>query len=103
MPLRPHPPSTCRSLAVAALLTCVTGIASGVFPALRASADVAFDALREGVRGGGGRGAAPPFGAGRRSRSRRVSRCSLWAGLLLMRAATGSDGYGPGFPVPRAC
>lgn len=55
LPIAETPGVDLRILLFAALLTGVTGIGFGVFPALRASRATAFDALREGVRGGGGR------------------------------------------------
>ena len=53
LPIAATPGVDLRILLFAAVLTGVTGIGFGVFPALRASRTVAFDALREGVRGGG--------------------------------------------------
>ncbi|HEY4320062.1 MAG TPA: ABC transporter permease [Gemmatimonadales bacterium] len=44
-----------RVLAVAALLTVLTGVGFGVLPAIRAGGGSSFDGLRDGARGGGGR------------------------------------------------
>ncbi len=55
LPLAQTPAVDIRILLFAALLTGATGIAFGVFPALRASHVTDVGALREGARGGGGR------------------------------------------------
>ena len=44
-----------RVLLFAALLTALTGLGFGVWPALRAGRDSGFDGLREGAQGGAGR------------------------------------------------
>ena len=95
MPLTDTPSVDVPALVVAACLTLVTGIAFGVLPALRSSSTSSFDALREGVRGGGLRGV--------RTRSAlvviEVAACVVllvWAGLL-MRALHRLDSLDPGF------
>jgi predicted permease len=95
MPLTDTPSVDLPALVVAACLTLVTGIAFGVLPALRSSSTSSFDALREGVRGGGLRGV--------RTRSAlvviEVAACVVllvWAGLL-MRALHRLDSLDPGF------
>ncbi len=95
MPLTDTPSVDVPALLVAACLTLVTGIAFGVLPALRSSSTSSFDALREGVRGGGLRGV--------RTRSAlvviEVAACVVllvWAGLL-MRALHRLDSLDPGF------
>jgi putative ABC transport system permease protein len=95
MPLTDTPSVDLPALLVAAGLTLVTGIAFGVLPALRSSSTSTFDALREGVRGGGLRGV--------RTRSAlvvvEVAACVVllvWAGLL-MRALHRLDSLDPGF------
>jgi len=95
MPLTDTPSVDVPALVVAACLTLLTGIAFGVLPALRSSSTSSFDALREGVRGGGLRGV--------RTRSAlvvvEVAACVVllvWAGLL-MRALHRLDSLDPGF------
>jgi len=95
MPLTDTPSVDLPALLVAACLTVVTGLAFGVLPALRSSSTASFDALREGVRGGGLRGV--------RTRSVlvvvEVAACVVllvWAGLL-MRALHRLDSLDPGF------
>ena len=44
-----------RVLLFAALLTALTGLAFGVWPAVRAGRDTGFEGLRDGARGGSGR------------------------------------------------
>jgi len=95
MPLTDTPSVDLPALVVAACLTLVTGILFGVLPALRSSSTSSFDALREGVRGGGLRGV--------RTRSAlvviEVAACVVllvWAGLL-MRALHRLDSLDPGF------
>ena len=95
MPLSSAPAVDFAALAVAAVLTILTGIGFGVVPAIRSSSTGSFDALREGVRGGGLRGV--------RMRSALVivevaSSVVLlvWAGLL-MRALHRLDSTDPGF------
>lgn len=55
LPISGTPSVDIQVLLFAALITAVTGIGFGVFPALRASKSTRFDSLREGVRAGGGR------------------------------------------------
>ncbi|HXD24238.1 MAG TPA: FtsX-like permease family protein, partial [Gemmatimonadaceae bacterium] len=55
LPLADAPTVDLRVLVAAGLMTALTGIAFGVFPALRASAKADLSALREGSRSGGGR------------------------------------------------
>ena len=55
LPLADSPTVDVRVLAVAAVVSCLTGIAFGVVPALRASGSGELAALREGARSGGGR------------------------------------------------
>ena len=92
---RPRRPSICQALAVAAVLTLLTGIGFGVVPAMRSSATGTFDALREGSRGGV---------RGLRMRSVLVVVevaasvvLLVWAGLLL-RALDRIDAHGSGLP-----
>jgi putative ABC transport system permease protein len=56
LPISEVPPLDARMLAGAAVLTLVTGIAFGVLPALRISRTADAAALKEGARGGTGRG-----------------------------------------------
>jgi predicted permease len=95
MPLTDTPSVDVPALVVAACLTLLTGLVFGVLPALRSSSTSSFDALREGVRGGGLRGV--------RTRSAlvivEVAACVVllvWAGLL-MRALHRLDSLEPGF------
>lgn len=55
LPIAGTPSVDLRVLLFAALLTGITGIGFGVFPALRASRTTGFEALRDGARAGGGR------------------------------------------------
>jgi putative ABC transport system permease protein len=55
LPIAGTPSVDLRVLLFAALVTGLTGIGFGVFPALRASRSTRFEALREGARAGGGR------------------------------------------------
>lgn len=55
LPLADTPSVDLRVLMVAALVSALTGIGFGVFPALRASGKGDLSALREGSRSGGGR------------------------------------------------
>ncbi len=55
LPIAEAPSLDLRLLSFAAALTGWTGIAFGVFPALRVCRDAAADGLREGAREGGGR------------------------------------------------
>jgi predicted permease len=56
LPISAEPAFDLRLLGSAALLTCLTGIAFGVFPALRACNGASVSGLQEGSRGGlGGR------------------------------------------------
>jgi putative ABC transport system permease protein len=55
LPIAEVPSVDVRVLAFAALITLVTGIGFGVFPALRSCRGDNSDALREGSRAGGGR------------------------------------------------
>ena len=94
MPIPAAPSVDLQALAVAAVLTLVTGIGFGVVPAMRSSARDRFDALREGSRGGV---------RGIRVRSVLVAvevaasvALLVWAGLLL-RALDRIDGTDPGF------
>lgn len=95
MPIPNTPSVDLQALAVAGLLTLVTGIGFGVIPAIRSSATTDFTALREGIRGGGLRGV--------RIRSVLVVievmasvALLIWAGLL-MRALHRLDATDPGF------
>jgi predicted permease len=56
LPIAELPPVDLRMLSVAAALTIATGIAFGVVPALRVSRKADMSALKEGARGGTGRG-----------------------------------------------
>ena len=95
LPIAQTPSVDIRILLFAALLTAVTGIGFGVFPALRASHVTDVGALREGVRGGGGR----------KARLRAVlvvaevmaSVVLLVSAGLLMRALWRIQGTDPGF------
>jgi predicted permease len=55
LPIAESPSVDLRVLAVAGIATVLTGLAFGVFPAMRASAGGAMTALRDGSRSGGGR------------------------------------------------
>ena len=55
LPIAQSPSIDLRVLIFAALLSGMTGIGFGVFPALRATRQCNFTALREGARAGGGR------------------------------------------------
>ncbi|MEJ7813516.1 MAG: ADOP family duplicated permease, partial [Gemmatimonadaceae bacterium] len=55
LPTAEQPSVDLRVLLVAAVLVTLTGLAFGVGPAVRAGRSRALDALREGVRAGGGR------------------------------------------------
>src|SRR5688572_20233151 len=55
LPIASQPAIDLRVLTIAALCTGLTAIGFGIFPAFRAGGQAAFDALREGARGGGGR------------------------------------------------
>ena len=95
MPIPATPSVDLQALAVAGLLTLLTGVGFGVIPALRSSTTGSFDALREGIRGGGLRGL--------RMRSILVVVevaasvvLLVWAGLL-MRTLNQIDATDPGF------
>ena len=55
LPIAALPTIDARVLALAVAFVAITGLAFGVGPALGASRSRALDALREGIRGGGGR------------------------------------------------
>jgi predicted permease len=55
LPIAQAPSVDFRVLIFAALLTALTGVGFGVFPALRASGSADLSGLREGARAGGGR------------------------------------------------
>ena len=54
LPIATEPGLDLRVIAFAALFTTLTALGFGLFPAIRAGRRTAFDALREGVRAGGG-------------------------------------------------
>ncbi len=54
LPIATEPAVDLRVVAFAALFTTLTAFGFGLFPAIRAGRRTAFDALREGVRAGGG-------------------------------------------------
>jgi len=54
LPIDTEPVLDLRMVAVAALFTTLTALGFGLFPAIRAGRRTTFDALREGVRAGGG-------------------------------------------------
>jgi predicted permease len=54
LPIATEPSLDLRVVAFAALFTTLTALGFGVFPAIRAGRRTTFDALREGVRAGGG-------------------------------------------------
>jgi putative ABC transport system permease protein len=95
LPLADTPTVDLRVLFVAALVSALTGIAFGVFPALRASGKGDLSALREGSRSGGGRRA--------RLRSALVvaevtaSVVLLVSSGLLLRALSRVESTDPGF------
>ena len=95
LPLADTPTVDLRVLSVAALVSALTGIAFGVFPALRASGKGDLSALREGSRSGGGRRA--------RVRSALVvaeviaSVVLLVSSGLLLRALSRVESTDPGF------
>jgi putative ABC transport system permease protein len=95
LPLADTPTVDLRVLFVAALVSALTGIAFGVFPALRASGKGDLSALREGSRSGGGRRA--------RVRSALVvaeviaSVVLLVSSGLLLRALSRVEATDPGF------
>ena len=55
LPIASQPAIDLRVLTIAALCTGLTAIGFGIFPALRAGGQAAFDGLRDGTRAGGGR------------------------------------------------
>jgi predicted permease len=55
LPIASQPGLDVRVLGLAALLTALTGLGFGLFPALRAVRRTGFAVLREGIRAGGGR------------------------------------------------
>ncbi len=95
LPLAETPTVDLRVLVVAALVSALTGIAFGVFPALRASGKGDLAGLREGSRSGGGRRA--------RVRSALVvvevmaSVVLLVSSGLLLRALSRVESTDPGF------
>jgi putative ABC transport system permease protein len=95
LPLAETPTVDFRVLVVAGLVSALTGIAFGVFPALRASGKGDLSALREGSRSGGGRRA--------RVRSALVvvevmaSVVLLVSSGLLLRALSRVESTDPGF------
>ncbi len=95
LPLADTPTVDLRVLVVAGLASALTGIAFGVFPALRASGKGDLAALREGSRSGGGRRA--------RVRSALVvvevmaSVVLLVSSGLLLRALSRVESTDPGF------
>ena len=54
LPIATEPTLDLRVIAFAALFTTLTALGFGLFPAIRAGRRTTFDALREGVRAGGG-------------------------------------------------
>src|SRR5205814_10048118 len=54
LPIATQPSLALRVIAFAALFTTLTAPGFGLFPAIRAGRRTTFDALREGVRAGGG-------------------------------------------------
>jgi predicted permease len=54
LPIATEPALDLRVVAFAALFTTLTALGFGLFPAIRAGRRTTFDALREGVRAGGG-------------------------------------------------
>ena len=54
LPIATEPAVDMRVIAFAALFTTLTALGFGLFPAIRAGRRTTFDALREGVRAGGG-------------------------------------------------
>jgi putative ABC transport system permease protein len=54
LPIATEPTMDVRVIAFAALFTALTALGFGLFPAIRAGRRTSFDALREGVRAGGG-------------------------------------------------
>ncbi len=95
LPLAEAPTVDLRVLVVAGLVSALTGIAFGVFPALRASGKGDLSGLREGSRSGGGRRA--------RVRSALVvvevmaSVVLLVSSGLLLRALSRVESTDPGF------
>ena len=95
LPLANTPTVDLRVLVVAGLVSALTGVAFGVFPALRASGTGDLSALREGSRSGGGRRA--------RVRSALVvvevmaSVVLLVSSGLLLRALSRVESTDPGF------
>ncbi len=84
MPIPAAPSVDLQALAVAAVLTLLTGIGFGVVPAMRSSARDTFDALREGVARRRARD-SHALGAGRR-RGRGVGRPAGLGGAAAARA-----------------
>ncbi|MGH7653440.1 MAG: ABC transporter permease [Gemmatimonadaceae bacterium] len=95
LPLAGAPSVDLRVLVVAGLVSALTGIAFGVFPALRASSSGNLAGLREGARSGGGRR------AGLRSAlvvfEITASVVLLVSSGLLLRALSRVEGTDPGF------
>ena len=54
LPIAAEPSMDLRVIALATLFTTLTALGFGLFPAIRARRHTTFDALREGVRAGGG-------------------------------------------------
>ena len=98
LPIAEIPPLDLRVLLGAALVTLVTGIAFGVLPALRVCRNADGSALKEGARGGTGRGTE-------RLRSALVvaeivaSVVLLVSAGLLIQALLKVQGTDPGFNV----
>lgn len=96
LPISAEPAFDLRLVALAALLTCLTGIGFGVIPAMRACSGAAASGLQEGSRGGVG---------GRRERLRgplvvgevMASVILLISAGLLIRALWRVESIDPGF------
>ena len=105
LPIAQAPSVDFRVLIFAALLTGLTGVGFGVFPALRASGSADLSGLREGARAGGGLREGARAGGGRKERLRSAlviaevmaSVVLLVSAGLLIRALWRIEATDPGF------
>ena len=95
LPLAERPTLDLRVLGLGAIFTAVTGIGFGLIPAFRAGGRAGFDALRDGVRTGGGRRQA--MRTALVAIEVAVSMVLLIGAGLLLRAMLRVEGVKPGF------